>query len=68
VVVRRPGSQVSGEELVASIADQFPKWWLPDRVEFVDEIPMTATGKFSKRTLRERLVGGLDNNRDSDER
>jgi fatty-acyl-CoA synthase len=68
VVVRRPGSQVSGEELVASIADQFPKWWLPDRVEFVDEIPMTATGKFSKRTLRERFVGGLDNSPDSDER
>jgi fatty-acyl-CoA synthase len=68
VVVRRPGSQVSGEELVASIADQFPKWWLPDRVEFVEEIPMTATGKFSKRTLRERFVGSMDNTRDSDER
>ncbi|HZC99890.1 MAG TPA: long-chain fatty acid--CoA ligase [Actinomycetes bacterium] len=68
VVVRRPGAQVSGEELVASIADQFPKWWLPDRVEFVDELPMTATGKFSKRTLRERFVGGLTDDRDSDER
>src|SRR5919198_1045111 len=68
VVVRKPGSQVSGEELVASIADQFPKWWLPDRVEFVDEIPMTATGKFSKRTLRERFVGDLTADRDSDER
>ncbi len=69
VVVRKPGSQVSGEELVASIADQFPKWWLPDRVEFVDEIPMTATGKFSKRTLRERFTGGgYDTDRDSDER
>ena len=68
VVVRKPGSQISGEELVASIADQFPKWWLPDRVEFVDEIPMTATGKFSKRTLRERYVGNLRGDDDSDER
>jgi fatty-acyl-CoA synthase len=68
VVVRKPGSQVSGEELVASIAGQFPKWWLPDRVEFVDEIPMTATGKFSKRTLRQRFVGGLAADRDTDER
>ena len=68
VVVRRPGSQISGAELVASIADQFPKWWLPDRVEFVDEIPMTATGKFSKRTLRERYVGNLRGDDDSDER
>ena len=40
--------------LVASVAGKFPKWWLPERVEFVDEIPMTATGKFSKRLLRER--------------
>ncbi|HYY74334.1 MAG TPA: long-chain fatty acid--CoA ligase [Solirubrobacterales bacterium] len=55
VVVRRPGSEIGGDELVASIADQFPKWWLPDRVEFVDEIPTTATGKFSKRALRERF-------------
>ena len=68
VVVRKPGSQISGAELVASIADQFPKSWLPDRVEFVDEIPMTATGKFSKRTLRERYVGNLRGDDDSDER
>jgi fatty-acyl-CoA synthase len=68
VVVRKSGSRVSGEELVASIADQFPKWWLPDRVEFVDEIPMTATGKFSKRTLREHFVASLSAEGDNDER
>jgi fatty-acyl-CoA synthase len=56
VVVRKPGAEVKGEELVASIAEQFPKWWLPERVEFIDEIPKTATGKFSKRSLRERFV------------
>jgi fatty-acyl-CoA synthase len=65
VVVRKPGATESGEELIASIGDQFPKWWLPDRIEFVDEIPKTATGKFSKRTLRERFVGAGD---DADER
>ena len=59
VVVRKPDREVSEAELVASIAGKFPKWWLPDRVEFVDDIPKTATGKFSKRTLRERFVGGL---------
>jgi fatty-acyl-CoA synthase len=58
VVVRKPGAEATGEELIASIGDQFPKWWLPDRVEFIDEIPKTATGKFSKRTLRERYIGG----------
>jgi fatty-acyl-CoA synthase len=65
VVVRKPGAELGEAELVASIAGKFPKWWLPDRVEFTDEIPKTATGKFSKRTLRERYVGGLgDDNAD----
>jgi fatty-acyl-CoA synthase len=68
VVVRKPGSEISGEELVASIAAKFPKWWLPDRVEFVDEIPMTATGKFSKRTLRERFGAIPVQGDDADER
>jgi fatty-acyl-CoA synthase len=57
VVVRKAGSEVGEAELVASIAGKFPKWWLPDRVEFVEELPKTATGKFSKRTLRERFTG-----------
>ena len=30
----------------------FPKWWLPDRVEFVSEIPKTSVGKFDKKVLR----------------
>jgi fatty-acyl-CoA synthase len=68
VVVRKPGSEVGEAELVASIAGRFPKWWLPDRVEFVDELPKTATGKFSKRTLRERFVGGVREEEGSDER
>src|SRR5215218_6715917 len=68
VVVRKAGSEVGEAELVASIAGRFPKWWLPDRVEFVDELPKTATGKFSKRTLRERFVGGVREEVDADER
>src|SRR2546426_9052271 len=42
VVVTKPGAELTEAELVASIAGQFPKWWLPDRVQFVDEIPKTA--------------------------
>jgi fatty-acyl-CoA synthase len=68
VVVRKAGSEVGEAELVASIAGRFPKWWLPDRVEFVDELPKTATGKFSKRALRERFVGGVHDEEGSDER
>jgi fatty-acyl-CoA synthase len=68
VVVRKPGSEVGEAEVVASVAGKFPKWWLPERVEFVDEIPMTATGKFSKRLLRERFVGSLQEEDASDDR
>jgi fatty-acyl-CoA synthase len=70
VVVRKAGSEVGEAELVASIAGKFPKWWLPDRVEFVEELPKTATGKFSKRTLRERFSGGSSSldEPDADER
>ena len=68
MVVRKPGSEIGGAELVASIAGRYPKWWLPDRVEFVDELPKTATGKFSKRTLRERFVGGVREEEGSDDR
>ena len=40
-------------DLVAMITDEYPKWWAPDEVLFIDEIPKTATGKFNKKVLRE---------------
>jgi fatty-acyl-CoA synthase len=52
VVVRRPGMEVSGEELRDYLAAKVAKWWLPDAVEFVAEIPHTGTGKISKKDLR----------------
>ena len=55
VVVRKPGMEVSGEELRALLASRVAKWWLPDAVEFVDEIPHTGTGKISKKDLREQF-------------
>jgi fatty-acyl-CoA synthase len=54
-VVGRDGATVTPEELRDLLAAEFPKWWLPDEVEFVDEIPKTATGKFDKKTLREEF-------------
>jgi fatty-acyl-CoA synthase len=68
VVVRKPGGDAGEAELVASIADKFPKWWLPEHVEFVDELPKTATGKFSKRQLRDRFVARVREEEGSDER
>jgi fatty-acyl-CoA synthase len=42
------------ETLVSTIAEEYPEWWAPDEVVFVDEVPKTATGKFDKKVLRER--------------
>ncbi|MCB2074326.1 MAG: long-chain fatty acid--CoA ligase [Novosphingobium sp.] len=56
VVVRKPEMDVTGEELRALLAEKVAKWWLPDAVEFVDEIPHTGTGKISKKDLREQFA------------
>jgi fatty-acyl-CoA synthase len=55
VVVRKEGAQVTREELLAYLSERMAKWWVPDDVAFVDELPHTATGKLSKRTLREQF-------------
>ena len=39
------------------LASEFPKFWIPDRFVFVDEIPKTSVGKSDKETLRKRLIG-----------
>jgi fatty-acyl-CoA synthase len=56
VVVLRDGQEASPEELREHLSTHFAKWQLPDRFEFVDEIPRTATGKFKKTDLREKFV------------
>ena len=55
-VVLRDGMQASPEELRAHLGTEFAKWQLPDRIEFIEAIPRTATGKFKKTALRERFV------------
>ena len=55
VVVRAPGSEVSGETILAFLEGHVAKWWLPDAVEFVTDLPHTATGKLSKKTLRDQF-------------
>lgn len=56
VVSLRPGADPSADELREHLAQDFAKWQLPDRFEFVSAIPCTATGKFKKTELRERFV------------
>ena len=43
------------DELVAYLQDRVPSWWVPERYEFIAEVPKTSVGKFSKATLRDRL-------------
>ncbi|MDB5854223.1 MAG: fatty-acid--CoA ligase [Herminiimonas sp.] len=53
VVVKRPGAEVSKEELVLFYEGRIAKWWTPDDVAFVDALPIGATGKILKNRLRE---------------
>jgi fatty-acyl-CoA synthase len=52
-VVLKAGKSASAEDLRAHLAGGFAKWQLPERVEFLEAIPRTSTGKFWKVKLRE---------------
>jgi fatty-acyl-CoA synthase len=56
IVVLREGAEATAADLRAHLAGGFAKWQLPERVEFIDEIPRTATGKFKKTALRTRFA------------
>jgi len=56
VVVPRTGCCPERERLLALLAEQFPKWMLPDDVVIIDELPHTATGKVMKSKLREMFA------------
>jgi len=47
--------KVSKEDILGFLRERLLKWWVPDDVVFVDEIPKTGTGKFDKKVLRERF-------------
>ena len=49
--------RVTYDELVEFLTPRMAKWWLPDALEIIDEVPKTSTGKFSKRTLRDQFDG-----------
>ena len=57
-VVLRSGADVSAEKLRAFMAEQIPRWQLPERWCFVAEVPKTSVGKFSKRQMREAYQRG----------
>ena len=55
VVVKKPGAEVTRDELIAFYDGKIAKWWTPDDVVFVDAIPLGATGKMQKIKLREQF-------------
>ena len=55
IAVTEKGVSLSLQDIHEYLKDKVAKWWLPDDVVFVDELPHTATGKISKMTLREQF-------------
>ncbi len=56
VVVRAEGQVATREELLAYFEGKVASWWIPNDVEFVDELPHTATGKVKKIELRRQFA------------
>jgi 3-(methylthio)propionyl---CoA ligase len=56
IVVKAPGKEVERDELRAFLESKLVKWWVPDAIEFVDALPIGATGKVLKRELRQRFA------------
>jgi fatty-acyl-CoA synthase len=54
VVVLKAGAQASGVELRGFLGERLPRWQLPERWSFVDDVPKTSVGKFDKKSLRAR--------------
>jgi fatty-acyl-CoA synthase len=54
LVVRKPGAEVTADQILAHLAGHVAKWWLPDEILFVDSLPHTATGKLLKTALRDQ--------------
>ena len=57
-VVVREGADLNANDVVEHLRPRVAKWWLPDEVAFIDEVPKTSVGKFDKKVLRQRLADG----------
>jgi fatty-acyl-CoA synthase len=56
LVKLKPGEEATAEEFLAFLEGKIAKWWMPDAVHFVAEIPLGATGKIDKKQLRQAFV------------
>jgi fatty-acyl-CoA synthase len=55
IVVLKKDQKASKDEILGFMQGKIAKWWMPDDVAFVEEIPHTATGKIQKTVLRDRF-------------
>jgi fatty-acyl-CoA synthase len=55
-VVVKDGMSLTADDVTAWLAPRVAKWWLPDAIEFIEEVPKTSVGKFSKKDLRDRFA------------
>jgi len=55
IIIKKPGQECTKEGMLSYLEGKIAKWWMPDDVVFVDDIPHTATGKIQKLTLREQF-------------
>ena len=55
-VVLQPGQEMTKDEVIQFLTPRVAKWQVPDDVVFIDEVPKTSVGKFSKKTLRDRFA------------
>ena len=55
IVVLKPGQRATRDDILGYLGGKIAKWWMPDDVQFVAEIPHTATGKIQKTALREQF-------------
>jgi fatty-acyl-CoA synthase len=57
LLVARAGERIDADAVRAGLAGEVPRWWVPERIELLEELPKTSVGKIDKRRLRERFGG-----------
>jgi fatty-acyl-CoA synthase len=56
LVQLKPGQAATAEEFIAFLDGKIAKWWIPEEVRFVEEIPLGGTGKIDKKLIRQRMA------------
>jgi len=57
LVKLKPGESATKAEILSCLEGRIAKWWTPDEVLFVDDIPLGATGKIDKKAIRAQYAG-----------